>query len=524
MRAQTWGPDVRTRDLRRQLRRLPVGDPQDPGYRRLRYTRYADDHLLGFIGPKAEAEAIKDQLAGSCVTTSRWNSSRQDADHPRPHPGGPIPRLRDHRPTRRPARSPRASGRSTGPIALRVPLDVIKAKRAPYLAPRQTRGTGRPCRTWTTTTSSRPTGPNTGASSSTTCSPPTSGGFTGCTGSAQTSMLKTLAAKHRSSVTKMAAKHRANIHTARAAHLLRGPRRTQGQEATGRTVRRDTPETAQGRGPHRPPSRPGSPTARKELINRLLPGRCELCEQPGKVQVHQVRKLASLGQPGRPQPAWAAAHGQETAQDPRGLLALPRHHPRAGTNRDTHGVVTGEPRASKDARVVRAGAAGKGPSAKRAAPRRGLPVPWKAAWSFHQEGDPTAQEWVQDKAIAVLQGKATRVAAGLRRAATRRGLDPPQRAGADACTTYLINKEPYLDYPTALHNGWPSEPPGSSSICTARRCQAAATSADRMEQPEAARPRREKVRAACDEHRQSLADYLAVRSFLRRVEPLEAGH
>lgn len=80
---------------------------------------------------------------------------------------------------------------------------------------------------------------------------------------------------------------------------------------------------------------------------------------------------------------------------------------------------------------------------------------WKAAWSFHQEGDPAAEEWVHGKAIAVLQGKATRVAAGLRRAATRRGLDPPQRAGADACATYLINKERYLDYPTALHNGWP---------------------------------------------------------------------
>jgi hypothetical protein len=80
---------------------------------------------------------------------------------------------------------------------------------------------------------------------------------------------------------------------------------------------------------------------------------------------------------------------------------------------------------------------------------------WKAAWSFHQEGDPTAEEWVHDKAIAVLHGKATRVAAGLRRAATHRGLDPPQRAGADACATYLINKERYLDYPTALHNGWP---------------------------------------------------------------------
>jgi hypothetical protein len=30
----------------------------DPGYRRLRYGRYADDQLLGFTGPKAEAEEI----------------------------------------------------------------------------------------------------------------------------------------------------------------------------------------------------------------------------------------------------------------------------------------------------------------------------------------------------------------------------------------------------------------------------------------------------------------------------------
>ena len=62
-RARACGKRDMVRDLHRKLRRLPSGDPQDPGYRRLRYTRYADDHLLGFIGPKAEAEAIKDQLA-----------------------------------------------------------------------------------------------------------------------------------------------------------------------------------------------------------------------------------------------------------------------------------------------------------------------------------------------------------------------------------------------------------------------------------------------------------------------------
>ena len=36
---------------------------RDPDYRRLRYVRYADDHLLGFTGPKAEAEQIKQRLA-----------------------------------------------------------------------------------------------------------------------------------------------------------------------------------------------------------------------------------------------------------------------------------------------------------------------------------------------------------------------------------------------------------------------------------------------------------------------------
>jgi group II intron reverse transcriptase/maturase len=43
-----------------QLRRqLPSQDTHDPNYRRLSYVRYADDFVLGFIGPKAEAETIK---------------------------------------------------------------------------------------------------------------------------------------------------------------------------------------------------------------------------------------------------------------------------------------------------------------------------------------------------------------------------------------------------------------------------------------------------------------------------------
>ena len=49
--------------VRQQSLTLPSGDPQDPEYRRLHYVRYADDILLGFTGPRTEAEEIKRQLA-----------------------------------------------------------------------------------------------------------------------------------------------------------------------------------------------------------------------------------------------------------------------------------------------------------------------------------------------------------------------------------------------------------------------------------------------------------------------------
>jgi hypothetical protein len=61
----------------------------------------------------------------------------------------------------------------------------------------------------------------------------------------------------------------------------------------------------QGSGPDRSHPRPGSPP-RKELVTRLLRRRRELCAEAGKVGVHQVRRLASLGPPGPGQPEWAA--------------------------------------------------------------------------------------------------------------------------------------------------------------------------------------------------------------------------
>jgi hypothetical protein len=80
---------------------------------------------------------------------------------------------------------------------------------------------------------------------------------------------------------------------------------------------------------------------------------------------------------------------------------------------------------------------------------------WSAAWSFFAEGDAAAESWVADKALSVLEGNASTVAASIRRKATRLALDAPTRKNADTCADYLLAKRDYLHYPVALNKGWP---------------------------------------------------------------------
>lgn len=121
---------------------------------------------------------------------------------------------------------------------------------------------------------------------------------------ALTSMLKTLAAKHRSTVSKMARKHTAKIETPHGprtcfeACVERAGRKPLVARFGGIPLKRQKKAVLQDRQPV-PVTRP------KELTTRLQTGRCELCERRAPVEVHQVRSLADLTQPGRPQPLWA---------------------------------------------------------------------------------------------------------------------------------------------------------------------------------------------------------------------------
>jgi hypothetical protein len=81
---------------------------------------------------------------------------------------------------------------------------------------------------------------------------------------------------------------------------------------------------------------------------------------------------------------------------------------------------------------------------------------WNAAWCFHEKKDRTgAEEWVKERALKILRGGASNVAAGIRRSATLRGLSSAARKDADACAGYLLGHTGMLRYDHYLAHGLP---------------------------------------------------------------------
>ncbi|WP_233605879.1 group II intron reverse transcriptase/maturase [Micromonospora sp. Llam0] len=274
-------------------------DTHDPEYRRLRYSRYADDHLLGFIGPKAEAEQIKQRLAQFLHDDLKLDLSQDKTliTHARTQAAQYL----GYEVT---VQHSQCRPSVNGSIWLRVPRTVITAKIAPYLE------RGQPERrkelmSW-----------DDHAIIST-----YDAEYRGVVQYyllagdvsklkrlrwvAETSMLKTLAAKHRSTVMKMARKYKAKIVTPHGprtcfqAIVARPGRKPLVARFGGIPLKRQKKAAINDRLP--------APitTRRKELVIRLTAGQCEWCERRGPVETHQVRKLADLDKPGRPQPAWA---------------------------------------------------------------------------------------------------------------------------------------------------------------------------------------------------------------------------
>jgi len=80
---------------------------------------------------------------------------------------------------------------------------------------------------------------------------------------------------------------------------------------------------------------------------------------------------------------------------------------------------------------------------------------WKAAYCFESEGTQEAEAWVQERALKILNGKCSDVAAGMRRSATKRNLTEDQRAAVDLCAKYLLQNKEMLKYDEYLRQGFP---------------------------------------------------------------------
>jgi group II intron reverse transcriptase/maturase len=299
--------------LRNTAQKLPSSMTDDPDYRRLNYVRYADDFLLGFIGPKKEAEAIKQQLRTFLREQLKLELSEEKTliTHARSEAarflGYAISTL--HNDAKRTKRKTNGIGQATKcrsvnrQIGLQVPHDVIEAKCERYKQGKETIHRAELCDRsdyeivmtyqleYRGIVNYYRLAYNVHR-------------FRELKRVMETSLTKTLAHKHKVSVPKVYEKYETTLTVQdREYKGLQVSVPREGKPplvATwgGIPLKRDMGATLE----ERPPRIYGN---RTELVRRLLADFCELCGNEKDVEVHHVRAMRKLHEhPGRPKPEW----------------------------------------------------------------------------------------------------------------------------------------------------------------------------------------------------------------------------
>jgi len=299
-----------------QVQHLPSRDPFDPDYRRLKYVRYADDTLFGFIGSKAEAEEIKGKIANwlrenlklslSIEKTLITNATSDTARFL----GYEIVAQRANE------KHNSQSGHRTvnGKMGLRVPADVVQSRCARYMQKGVSAHRNELIQDDDFTIISRYQAEYRGLVQY----------YLLAINVAwlhklhwvmETSLLRTLARKHWTSLKAMSEKYRATTETpyGKLSCLEIVVERENGKKPLvaqfgGIPLRRQEraimtdldPAYSQKRG-----------RDRNELIKRLLADKCELCGTRTNIEVHHIRKLADLKEKGRREkPRWVKKMAQ----------------------------------------------------------------------------------------------------------------------------------------------------------------------------------------------------------------------
>lgn len=302
--------------LAQERRKLMSVAAVDPDYRRLRYVRYADDFLLGFVGPKKEAEEIRDRLAEFLKTNLKLNLSMEKTfithavDEKAKFLGYEITVTREQNLV-----SDTGMRATNGYIALLMPQEVVRRYRGMYSKEGKITHRANLIADKDYTILQRYQAVLKGIYDYY-CMAVNVGtrkrmGYIKWI--LETSLTKTLAAKFKCKVTDIYRKYQAtvpNMEGEGTRKILRVTMQRPDKEPLvadfGNFSMERIPE---GLGPvdfNFDQAWFAPANKRSEVVQRLLAGKCELCNADDvPVEVHHIRKLADIDRPGRrPKATW----------------------------------------------------------------------------------------------------------------------------------------------------------------------------------------------------------------------------
>ncbi len=300
------GNHAKALQLRKQMQQLPSRDPYDPSYRRLRYVRYADDFVLGFIGPKAEAEQIKESLETFLRDSLKLELSREKTLIT--HATSQAARFLGYELVNQQAHDQfdqRGRRKVNGRIGLRVPAKVIEQHCQAYMK------NGKPIHrsmlihdedySIVEQYQSEFRGVVEYYKLAMNVSH-----FGRLQWIMEWSLAKTLAAKHKTTCRKVFRSYKSSVPTDHGPRKCLKVIKEQGNgkppkvtQFGGIPLKRNRQAVLVDQQPQR------YRTDRNELIKRLLADKCEMCDSTVKVEVHHIRALRDLNVKGqREKPKW----------------------------------------------------------------------------------------------------------------------------------------------------------------------------------------------------------------------------
>jgi group II intron reverse transcriptase/maturase len=289
----------------RHMQSIPSRDTHADNHRRLRYVRYADDFLLGFNGPRAEAEVIKEAIGTFLRTTLRLEMAEEKT-------------LITHALTGRArflgyelgvftenTRHDHSGRRSiNGRIRMSMPVDVVKEKCAAYMQQGKPIQRAELLANEPYSTVVQYQAEFRGISEYYAYAHNRASRLSRLMWIMQESLVKTLANKFKVRQPAIYKRYHRTIITSdgpRSVLEVRVQREGKpdlvAQWGGLSTKRRDFGELDDN------PKRVWSD--RSELVQRLLANACELCDSQDNVEVHHIRALKDLRQKGRTElPTW----------------------------------------------------------------------------------------------------------------------------------------------------------------------------------------------------------------------------